>query len=331
MKDTVTFLFVSNRKGKTRKLVLPVSTLKTGFAVSIIVLFMFAAGLVDYFGLLGQAIENKKLRADNSLLKSQFQVVDSKVQTLESRLERINNFVTKLKLITDVGPERSLQLAMGPVPKPGQHMDDFNEPVADRGMASTNPKDAVFLREPPLDVEKGEIASEHNRDYAMMSIRVDKIFNESNLREQGVLELWESLSERQSLMNATPSVRPVNGWFTSKFGYRLSPFSGLPMMHNGVDISATPGSPVYVPADGVVSYVGFDGGYGNLVAVDHGYGVITRYGHNSRVYVTVGQKVKRRDIISAVGSTGRSTGPHLHYEVRVNGIPMDPTNYVLDE
>jgi murein DD-endopeptidase MepM/ murein hydrolase activator NlpD len=331
VKETVTFLVVSNRKGNTRKVTVPVSTLRA-FAVSgVIALIILAAGLLDYMGLLGQSIENKKLRADNSLLKNQFQAVEGKVQTLEARLERVNSFVTKLKLITDIGPERSLQLAMGPVPKPGQQMDDFNEPVSDREVASISRKEEVFTKEPALAIEKDELAAEANRDFAMLSVRVDKLVTETNMREQGVLELWETLSERQSLMNATPSIRPVNGWFTSKFGYRLSPFSGLPMMHQGADIAASPGAPVYVPADGIVSYVGYDSGYGNLISIDHGYGVVTRYGHNSRVYVTVGQKVKRRDIIAAVGNTGRSTGPHLHYEVRVNGIPMDPTNYVLDE
>lgn len=331
MKETVTFLIVSNKKGTTRKVTFAVSTLKTVMACTVIAVIVLTAGVLDYLGLLGQSIENKKLKADNSLLKNQFQMVEGKVHTLEARLERVNGFVTKLKLITDIGPERSLQLAMGPIPKPGQQMDDFNEPINDRDIASTAQKEALFVKEPPLDLHKGELAAENNRDYAQLSVRVEKLVSETNLREQGVLELWEALSERQSLMNATPSIRPVSGWFTSKFGYRLSPFTNLPMMHNGADIAASPGAPVYAPADGVVSYVGYDGGYGNLISVDHGYGVVTRYGHNSRVYVAVGQKVKRRDIIAAVGNTGRSTGPHLHYEVRVNGIPMDPTNYVLDE
>ena len=80
-----------------------------------------------------------------------------------------------------------------------------------------------------------------------------------------------------------------------------------------------------------MSYVGFESGYGKLVSIDHGYGVKTRYAHNSRIFVQVGQKVKRRDVIAAIGSTGRSSGPHLHYEVRVNGIPVDPINYILNE
>ncbi len=102
-------------------------------------------------------------------------------------------------------------------------------------------------------------------------------------------------------------------------------------MHAGLDVAASPGSPVYAPADGVVSFVGYDEGYGKLISIDHGYGVNTRFGHNSQIYVQVGQRVSRWDVIGAVGSTGRSTGPHLHYEVRINGTAVNPANFILDE
>jgi murein DD-endopeptidase MepM/ murein hydrolase activator NlpD len=143
--------------------------------------------------------------------------------------------------------------------------------------------------------------------------------------------LWESLSERQSLLNSTPNMRPAKGWFTSRFGYRVSPFTGRSALHTGLDIAAAPGSPVYAPADGIVTYAGYDEGYGKMITIDHGYGVTTRFGHNAQIYVQVGQKVSRWDVIASVGNTGRSTGPHLHYEVRVNGVPRDPALYILDE
>jgi murein DD-endopeptidase MepM/ murein hydrolase activator NlpD len=102
-------------------------------------------------------------------------------------------------------------------------------------------------------------------------------------------------------------------------------------LHQGLDIAGAPGTPVYAPADGIVSFAGYDVGYGKLLSIDHGYGVVTRYGHNSQLFVVVGQKVKRGDVVSAIGSTGKSTGTHLHYEVRVNGLPVDPSNYILTE
>lgn len=146
-----------------------------------------------------------------------------------------------------------------------------------------------------------------------------------------MIDLWENLSERQSLLNSTPSIRPARGWLTSKFGYRVSPYSGKPTMHNGIDIAAAPGTPVYATADGVVTYAAYDETYGKLVSIDHGYGITTRFGHNSQIYVQVGQKVNRWDVVAAVGSTGRSTGPHCHYEVRLNNVPINPLNYILDE
>jgi murein DD-endopeptidase MepM/ murein hydrolase activator NlpD len=164
-----------------------------------------------------------------------------------------------------------------------------------------------------------------------LAIRLDKDVQETTVRETGILQLWESLSERQSLLAATPSIKPVQGWYTSKFGYRISPFTGRPTMHQGLDIAAAPGTPIYATADGVVSFAGYDPGYGKLVSIDHGYGVVTRFGHTSQIFVEVGQHVHRRDLIAAVGNTGRSTGPHCHYEVRVNNVPVDPHNYVLDE
>ena len=115
---------------------------------------------------------------------------------------------------------------------------------------------------------------------------------------------------------------------TSHVGYRIDPFTRTPEMHYGRDFAAAPGTPIVATADGVVSYVGYEGGYGKIVAIDHGYGVRTRYAHNSQIYVQLGQKVSRHDVIAAVGSTGRSSGPHLHYEVRVNDIPVDPINYI---
>lgn len=141
----------------------------------------------------------------------------------------------------------------------------------------------------------------------------------------------EVLSDRQSLLASTPNIKPARGPIGSRFGYRIDPINGRQKMHAGVDMSVPPGTPVRAPADGVVSFAGWDEMYGKLVSIDHGYGVLTRFAHNSQIYVQVGQKVSKYDVISASGSTGRSTGPHLHYEVRVNGVPVNPMNYILDD
>lgn len=332
-KKTFTFLIMSNRRGTNRSFTVSAAWLKALIFLGIIVLVVAGGAVVDYFGLLVQSSENKRLRAENLSLKKQFQVVEGKLNSLETSLERVQNFSKKLKMITNIDDEdRAVRLAMGPQPKAGEPVEEFNQPVEQRGPASEYfSKDSMFLQKPPLDELKGELSKNSEKDYATLSIRIDRTVKETQLREQGILSLWEALSERQSLLNATPSMKPAKGWFTSRFGYRIDPFNNKAVMHAGLDIAGPPGTPVYSPADGVVSYVGFEAGYGKLVSIDHGYGVVTRYGHNSRVFVELGQKVKRHDVISAIGSTGRSSGPHVHYEVRIHGVPVDPINYILDE
>ena len=128
--------------------------------------------------------------------------------------------------------------------------------------------------------------------------------------------------------NSSPNIWPVEGLVTGSFGERIDPFNGEGAFHSGVDISSGYGQPVMAPADGVVEFADFFGGYGRAVILDHGRGVSTRYGHLSGFAVTIGQRVHRGDIIGYVGLSGRSTGPHLHYEVRINDIPVNPHKFL---
>ncbi len=136
--------------------------------------------------------------------------------------------------------------------------------------------------------------------------------------------LRSDVDKRNQLAAATPSIWPAHGWLSSSLGSRPDPFTGLPDYHEGLDISGDRGDPVYVTADGIVRHAAFAGAYGNLLTVDHGYGLETRYGHLASFKVKLGDRVKRGDVIAAVGATGRSTGAHLHYEVRVNDHLLNP-------
>ncbi len=332
IRKAFTILVVSNARGATKKLVIDAAWLKAGLLFFVLIAVLGSVSLVDYIGLLVQSVENKRLKTENIQLKAQFQIIEGKVSALENSLERVKNFAQRLKLITNIDNEdRTTQLVLGGSEMPGKSISELDTPIDKRGLASEiEERDAPFFESPFLNEVGGEIDVRETRDYATLSVRIDQVVRETQLREQSILDLRDTLMERQSLLNATPSIRPVRGWFTSRFGYRISPFTGRPVMHNGIDIAASPGSPVFSPADGVISFAGYDPGYGQLVSIDHGYGVVTRFGHNSRVFVTVGQKIRRWDVVAAVGNTGRSTGPHLHYEVRVNGIPIDPSNYILE-
>jgi murein DD-endopeptidase MepM/ murein hydrolase activator NlpD len=146
---------------------------------------------------------------------------------------------------------------------------------------------------------------------------------------RALFQSWKKLDQLQQGVMAVPSQRPVrNIVFSSPFGVRSDPFRGSAAMHSGIDLAGPMGSPIYATADGVVSRAGWANGYGNLVELEHGKGIETRYGHLSKILVRPGQRVKRGDLIAKMGSTGRSTGSHLHYEVRLDGHAVNPLPFL---
>lgn len=155
---------------------------------------------------------------------------------------------------------------------------------------------------------------------------INQLMADIELRRQSQEDVRNLLNDKISLSRATPQGWPTKGWITSYFGKRKSPFTGRMTMHEGLDIAANTGTPVYATADGVVARVTYTPGYGKQLAIDHGYGYRTIYAHNSKILVKRGARVKRGDRISLVGNTGRSTGSHLHYELQLNGVPIDPRN-----
>lgn len=332
-KNKVTFFIVNNESGKTHKLVISLAWLKTVSFLLAVVVLIFAAGFIDYFGLLAQSVENKRLKNENVQLAKQFKIIESKVSSLESALERVKTFTTKLKLITNIDAnDRLTKLTIGDQPANQQFSEEY-EPVDNRASSDAMvQQDAEYAQPNEPNAARGEVSVEPSqRDYATLVVRLDRAVKESQMKEQSILDLWESLSERQSLLNSTPNIKPARGWITSRFGYRINPVTGKRALHAGLDVAASPGSPVYAPADGIVSFASYDETYGKLVSIDYGYGITTRFGHLSQIYVHTGQKVSKWDVVAAVGNTGRSTGPHLHYEVRLHDTPVDPANYILDE
>ena len=148
--------------------------------------------------------------------------------------------------------------------------------------------------------------------------------------ESRLVTVRSEVDKRAQLAAATPSIWPTHGWLSSSMGNRTDPLTGGRDFHPGLDISADKGDPVYATADGKVVHAASAGNYGNLVILEHGYGLETRYGHLSTFKITMGQQVKRGDLLGLVGSTGRTTGPHLHYEVRANGRILNPLQLLLN-
>ncbi len=154
--------------------------------------------------------------------------------------------------------------------------------------------------------------------------RINQLQVKLELRQQSQEGVRNLLNDQVSLRRATPKGWPTKGWLTSYFGMRKSPFTGKMVMHEGLDIAANIGTPVVATADGIVARIKYSAGYGKMVIIDHGYGYRTVFAHNSKIMVKAGQRVKRGDLVAKVGNTGRSTGSHLHYELLLNGVPIDP-------
>jgi len=164
-----------------------------------------------------------------------------------------------------------------------------------------------------------------------MHVFLNKLMEDVRLEEISQQDLLQALRSNQETLANIPSIWPITGFITSKFGARASPFNGKSKeFHRGLDISNRQGTPIVTTAGGTISFSGWDGSYGKSVEIRHGSGIITKYAHMQKIVVKKGQWVKRGEIIGNVGNTGRSSGPHLHYEVRVNAIPVDPMYYILE-
>lgn len=154
--------------------------------------------------------------------------------------------------------------------------------------------------------------------------RINRLQLAIDLRRQSQEDVRNLLNDQVSLSRATPNGWPTKGWITSYFGMRQIPRGTGRRIHEGLDIAANTGTPVFATADGIVARVEYSAGYGKTVIVDHGYGYRTLYSHNSKNLVKRGERIRRGDKLAEVGNTGRSTGPHVHYEVQLNGVPIDP-------
>lgn len=160
----------------------------------------------------------------------------------------------------------------------------------------------------------------------------DALARRASILVHSLNEAYAALSQQRERLAATPSIMPTRGWMSSAFAReRVHPILHFARPHEGIDVTAPQGAEIEAPAAGVVAEVTWEAGYGNFLTVDHGNGLVTRYAHCSRILVARGARVKRGQPIALVGSTGLSTGPHLHYEVWVNGKPVDPMTYVLPD
>jgi murein DD-endopeptidase MepM/ murein hydrolase activator NlpD len=300
-RDVYTVVVLPSPTSEPYRFTLRKNILKTLIGFSSVFVLLLVVFFARYFLMLDQLTDLKDLRRETKAQKIQIQSFVGTIDDLKKQMTRLVEFDRKLRVITDIGLGQEHKRSLG---RGGPEEED----TSDLAVGS----DSISRITSAIRSDLGELRKK--------SIRQEKSFQ----------ELSEAVRSRQSLWASTPSIWPTDGWISSTFGKRISPFTGRLQRHKGIDISARPGTPVIAPAGGVISYSRFNGGYGKFLKLNHGYGYITHYGHLSKAVVKVGQKVKRGEIIGYVGNTGLSTGPHLHYEVFVNSIPVNPMKYILN-
>ncbi len=305
-------MVIPEKTREVHKIVVPFLLVKLGVALfSLMTVFLVIMG-IDYFHVLGRMGENKALKGENFKLRQEVQTVRNKVDSMESTIERVRNYAKKLQILTGQGGGKNqVEMPVGPV-----------EIEPERIPSSRNDKRSQnFLSEPDFS----NVAFNPTNPRLEEKLQKLEVIGEETENELSKLHTY--LIAKSAVINATPSLLPIAGWISSNFGYRRNPYDGSYRLHSGVDIAAEPGTPVRAPADGDVIFSGYREGYGKVIVIDHGYGIRTLFGHNSAVFVGQGAKIKRGETISQVGNTGRSTGPHLHYEIRKNGIPVNPATF----
>ena len=262
----------------------------------------------DYYRLKTIAFNNKTLTQTLEYNNNEIQSQRDQIQAFAKNIEALKNNVVnltkledKVRLIADIQKkgDSSGFIGIGGIPE-----NDLDQDI-------------------PLDAR-------HNNLIREMHEQVNQTTLAAKQQVLNFEDLIKQLEKKKNFLASTPSIRPVEGWVTSKFGYRKSPFTGKRTFHSGLDISNKLGTNVIATANGKVSYAAQKRYYGMLVVIDHGYGKTTKYGHLSKILVKSGQRVKRGDVVALLGNTGQSTGPHVHYEVRINNTPVNPLKYILN-
>jgi murein DD-endopeptidase MepM/ murein hydrolase activator NlpD len=355
-----TILVVPEKTSQVRRFVIPSWLFRSAAIGTALISLVAVVMVLDYCYVMGEVGENKQLKMENRRLRQQVQVFKNKMETIEGTMDRVKTFATRLKVITNIEDRSSLLQSLNQKKLPdastnigavaGSHS-TTGKPTADNstatptaptltsssGSSTTDSSTSASISPKGILLAANTFTSSEDpeeillrRDYEIVDARFSDLNTQSLYVEQMLQDQYELLADQKAFLAALPTRKPAVGYFTSGFGVRRSPFGGKNKMHEGLDIANRPGTPIRAPADGTVVFADTKSGYGQTVVIDHGYGLETLYGHTRQILVHKGQKVRRGDVVALLGSTGRSTGPHVHYEVRVHGTPVDPLSYILE-
>ena len=311
----------------------------SGVIVTAFITIMIGILSYDYFQILQQVYRNKYLSTENSQLKEQMQILQLKMNSLLTDIERIQEFEKKLRIMSGVKNVKSLdkeeekedvEIKVLMDDKNIRISPDYivlNQLYFQKLTQNNQPSNFNFFTPSQSFDSTTAQDAEH---LAMLDYKINNASTLVNSLERKVGDIENELSRKKYFFRYTPSIYPTDGWVTSYYGPRKSHYAKRIKMHEGIDIGAPSGHPINATADGIISYAGKKPGFGNFIKIKHGYGLETIYAHAKKLFVKSGQKIKRGQRIASVGSTGYSTGPHVHYEVRVNAVPVDPLYFILN-
>ena len=307
----ITVVMIPDGPKPTKQYQFPKFLLPFSLISSFICVFLAGYLFMDYLNLRRLRASYNQVLAENQGLKSEARLLMTNLEKAHRSLIKVQNYSKKLNDITNFAV-KSVRKKTG------------IGPLTPAEFRSIHKHPEKFSHDLPLGVDLDHLV------FRPVFDRIKSIGENANRNAIQLQQLLSKLGSQKSLLSSIPSISPVNGWITSGYGPRISPFTGERTLHKGIDVASPIGTPIYAPADGVVIFSGAKAGFGNFIMVAHGYGVVSRYGHNAQNMVQPGQKVKRGDQIATVGMTGRTTGPHLHYEVLVAGRATNPRKFILD-
>lgn len=280
----------------------------------------------------GEVWELAAFRTEAMSAREQTTAFSTAIDDLKKRLGAMNEVNQRLRVMLGIEVPKTGDMANGrggeevPMPEVGGTIPGGT----DQDSSSSTSKQVSDGNQEHSSANGLESSQDARLAIASVKEGLERLSKQAAVQERILDELSQAAEQRSSRWASTPSIWPVKGWVTSGFGPRISPFTEKPAWHDGLDIGAAPNTPVRAPAQGRITSVGYDPKLGNMVRVDHGFGVETIYGHLAKALAKEGQRVERGDVIALVGSSGLSTGPHLHYMVKLNGQALDPAKYILE-
>lgn len=328
-------IWLKDAHARPVQLSIPKIWVKRGVAAVAVAALVVGAMGFDYFRLRGETNELASLRAETGEQREQIAAFRSRIQAVDAQLGRVADLERKVRIIANlpgavgVGGEQPIEAAVDEEPE-GMPTHAGEAPSMDGAV----PTDPAYTGQGGDDEEFSSAVADDSAGgegwLGVLDERALHLGATASEQADSLAVLLSQLEDKQDKLASSPSIWPSKGWLTSRFGPRVSPFTGRRQMHAGLDIAAATGTPIVAPARGRASFVGAKGPLGRALVLDHGFGVKTTYGHTHEIFVKAGQTVERGQKIASIGNSGRSTGPHLHYVVEVNGTPRNPLDYIFD-